>query len=49
MNAPRRYRNPGDLPAVIPVFPLTGVLLLPEDAGCRSTSSNRVISRWWIS
>ena len=30
MHAPRRYRNPGDLPAVIPVFPLTGVLLLPK-------------------
>jgi uncharacterized protein len=30
MHAPRRYRNTGDLPAVIPVFPLTGVLLLPR-------------------
>ena len=30
MHAPRRYRNTGDLPAVIPVFPLTGALLLPE-------------------
>ena len=30
MQAPRRYRNTGDLPAVIPVFPLTGALLLPE-------------------
>ncbi len=30
MHAPRRYRNTGDLPAVIPVFPLTGVLLLPK-------------------
>src|SRR5260221_12642299 len=29
MPAPRRYRNISDLPAVIPVFPLTGVLLLP--------------------
>jgi Lon protease-like protein len=24
------YRDPGDLPAVIPVFPLTGALLLPR-------------------
>jgi len=30
MHAPRRYRSTGDLPAVIPVFPLTGVLLLPR-------------------
>src|SRR5882672_476000 len=30
MPAPRRYRNIADLPAVIPVFPLTGVLLLPR-------------------
>jgi len=30
MHAPRRYRNTGDLPAVIPVFPLTGALLLPK-------------------
>ena len=30
MSAPRRYRNISDLPAVIPVFPLTGVLLLPR-------------------
>src|SRR5687767_15036863 len=30
MHAPRRYRNIGDLPAVIPVFPLTGALLLPR-------------------
>jgi len=30
MHAPRRYRTTGDLPAVIPVFPLTGVLLLPR-------------------
>ena len=30
MPAPRRYRNISDLPAVIPVFPLTGVLLLPR-------------------
>ena len=30
MHAPRRYRNTGDLPAVIPVFPLTGALLLPR-------------------
>jgi uncharacterized protein len=27
---PRRYRTISDLPAVIPVFPLTGVLLLPH-------------------
>jgi Lon protease-like protein len=30
MPAPRRYRTIADLPAVIPVFPLTGVLLLPH-------------------
>ena len=30
MHAPRRYRTTGDLPAVIPVFPLTGALLLPR-------------------
>jgi Lon protease-like protein len=30
MSAPRRYRNISDLPAVIPVFPLTGVILLPR-------------------
>ena len=28
--APRRYRNISDLPTVIPVFPLTGVILLPR-------------------
>jgi uncharacterized protein len=30
MQAPRRYRSTRDLPAVIPVFPLTGALLLPR-------------------
>jgi Lon protease-like protein len=30
MSAPRRYRTVRDLPAVIPVFPLTGALLLPR-------------------
>jgi hypothetical protein len=30
MSAPRRYRNTADLPAVIPVFPLAGVVLLPR-------------------
>ena len=30
MQAPRRYRSPAELPPVIPVFPLTGVLLLPR-------------------
>jgi uncharacterized protein len=30
MHAPRRYRNTGDLPAEIPVFPLSGALLLPR-------------------
>ena len=30
MHAPRRYRTTGDLPAVIPVFPLSGALLLPR-------------------
>src|SRR5882672_6590227 len=30
MPAPRRYRNITDLPAIIPVFPLTGILLLPR-------------------
>lgn len=30
MAGPRGYHNPGDLPSVIPVFPLAGVLLLPR-------------------
>jgi Lon protease-like protein len=30
MSAPRRYRNTGDLPPVIPIFPLSGVVLLPR-------------------
>ena len=30
MSAPRRYRNISNLPAVIPVFPLSGVILLPR-------------------
>ena len=30
MPGPRRFRTIADLPAVIPVFPLTGVLLLPR-------------------
>ena len=30
MNAPRRYRSAADLSSVIPVFPLTGVVLLPR-------------------
>ena len=30
MTAPKRYRSHSDLPTVIPVFPLTGVLLLPR-------------------
>src|SRR5437762_1749605 len=30
MAARRRYTSVADLPAVIPVFPLTGVLLLPR-------------------
>src|SRR5947209_16625727 len=30
MSAPRRYRNTTDLPPVIPVFPLSGVVLLPR-------------------
>ena len=30
MPAPRRYRTIADLPAVIPVFPLSGVILLPR-------------------
>jgi Lon protease-like protein len=30
MPAARRYRNISDLPAVIPVFPLSGVILLPR-------------------
>ena len=30
MSAPRRYRNTADLPPVIPVFPLSGVVLLPR-------------------
>jgi hypothetical protein len=30
MHPRRRYRNIADLPAVIPVFPLSGVLLLPR-------------------
>ena len=33
MNA--EYTNPGDLPEVIPVFPLPGALLLPRSVpGC---------------
>ncbi len=30
MSVPRRFRNIAELPAVIPVFPLTGLLLLPR-------------------
>jgi uncharacterized protein len=30
MRGPRRYLRTSDLPAVIPVFPLSGVLLLPK-------------------
>jgi Lon protease-like protein len=30
MQPPRRYRSAADLPPVIPIFPLTGVLLLPR-------------------
>jgi len=30
MPSPKRYRSAADLPSVIPVFPLTGVLLLPR-------------------
>jgi Lon protease-like protein len=30
MPAPRRYRTIADLPAIIPVFPLSGVILLPR-------------------
>src|SRR5438270_13822736 len=30
MSAPRRYRNIGDLASVIPIFPLSGVVLLPR-------------------
>jgi Lon protease-like protein len=30
MQPPRRYRTAADLPPVIPVFPLTGILLLPR-------------------
>jgi Lon protease-like protein len=30
MSAPRRYRNIADLPPVIPIFPLSGVVLLPR-------------------
>ena len=30
MSVPRRYRNVAELPSVIPVFPLTGALLLPR-------------------
>jgi Lon protease-like protein len=29
-HGPKRYRSASDLPSVIPVFPLTGVLLLPR-------------------
>jgi Lon protease-like protein len=32
------------LPSILPIFPLTGVLLLPR-GGCRSTSSSRAIWR----
>jgi uncharacterized protein len=30
MSAPRRYRSTVDLPPVIPIFPLSGVVLLPR-------------------
>jgi Lon protease-like protein len=30
MSAPRRYRNIADIPPVIPIFPLSGVVLLPR-------------------
>jgi len=30
MSAPRRYRSAADLPSVIPVFPLNGVVMLPR-------------------
>ena len=30
MGTNMQYRGPGDLPAVIPVFPLPGALLLPR-------------------
>jgi uncharacterized protein len=30
MSAPRRYRSTADLPPVIPIFPLSGVVLLPR-------------------
>ena len=30
MSAPRRYRSIADLPPVIPIFPLSGVVLLPR-------------------
>jgi hypothetical protein len=41
------YRGPGDLPELIPVFPLPGALLLPRGR-CRSTSSSRAIWQWWM-
>src|SRR5579863_4806782 len=30
MSAPRRYRSIADLPPVIPIFPLSGVVVLPR-------------------
>jgi len=39
------YRGPGELPKIIPVFPLPGALLLPR-ARCRSIFSSRAIWPW---
>ena len=39
------YRGPGELPEVIPVFPLPGALLLPRGQMPLNIFS-RAISRW---
>ena len=40
------YRGPGELPEMIPVFPLPGALLLPRGQMPLNISS-RAIWRWW--
>jgi len=39
------YHGPGDLPESLPVFPLSGALLL-RAGKCRSTFSSRDTSPW---
>jgi len=40
------YRGPGELPEIIPVFPLPGALLLPRGQ-MPPIFSSRAIWRWW--